>query len=86
MKCNINYLENNKDINYWCLSHKTKATAINNQKPSFCDCKYKNLYENITKMKKENIKDIKIIYPDLNKNSSVKVFINNQEFKGILSL
>ncbi len=86
MKCNIKHLENNNGLDYWCLSHKTKATAINEKEPIYCDCKYKEKYENIVEMKAKDIKNIKITYPNLKNNTNVNVFINNQEFNGILKL
>ncbi len=86
MKCNINHLKNNSGVDYWCLSHKTKATAINEKEPVCCDCKYKERYDHVLEMKLEDIKSIKIVYPNLNDNTDVKVYINNQEFKGILKL
>lgn len=86
MKCNIRHLEDNNGLDYWCLSHKTKATAVDGHKPTYCDCKYKERYENIVEMRIEDIKNIKIIYPNLNNNTNVNVFINEQEFDGILKL
>ena len=86
MECNIRYLEAKDGVEYWCLSHKTKATSINGKKPICCDCKYKEKYENIVEMKTEHIKSIKIVYPNLNKNTNVQVFINNQEFACILKI
>lgn len=86
MECNIRHIEDNSGLDYWCLSHKTKATIIDGKEPISCDCKYKERYENIVEMNPEDIKNIKIIYPNLNDNTNVKIFINNLEFNGILKL
>ncbi len=86
MKCNIKYIENNSGVDYWCLSHKTKATKQDLNEPIYCDCKYKEKYENIVEMNPTDIESIKIIYPNLNDNTNLKVFINNEEFNGILKL
>lgn len=86
MKCNIQYIKDNEGLNYWCLSHKTKATEVNGKKPIFCDCQYKNRYKNIVRMAPEEIKNIKLIYPDLKNNTNVKLFINNKEFNGTLKI
>lgn len=86
MKCNIRHIGNNKGIDYWCLSHKTKATKIDLNEPISCDCKYKERYKNIVEMQPKKIENITIIYPNLNNNTDIKVFINNQDFNGILKL
>ncbi len=86
MKCNIKHIEKNQGLEHWCLTHKTKATKSDLTEPITCDCQYKNLYENIVVMHPKKIDSIKIIYPNLNKSTDVKVFINNQEFTGILKL
>lgn len=86
MQCNIKYIEKNQGLDYWCLTHKAKATKTNLNAPITCDCQYKNLYENIVVMHPKEIDSIKIIYPNLNNSTDVKVFINNQEFNGILKL
>lgn len=86
MKCNIHYIPNNDGLNYWCLAHKTKGTETNGNAPIICDCKYKERYENIVEMKPTEIKSIKIVYPNLNENTNVYLYINNEEFKGILKL
>lgn len=86
MKCNIKHLEDNCGLDYWCLSHKTQAIMVNGQKPINCNCEYKERYENIVEMNPQDIKSICIIYPNLNNNTNVNVFINGQEFKGILKI
>lgn len=86
MDCKIEYLENNEGLQYWCLHHKTKATEIEGQAPAKCDCKYKERFNQIVEMLPEDIKSIRIIYPDLNKNTNLKIFINEEEFDGILKL
>lgn len=86
MQCNIKHIEKNQGLDYWCLTHKTKATKADLSAPISCDCKYKYLYENIVEMTPNEIETIKIIYPNLNNNTDIKVFINNQEFNGILKL
>ncbi len=86
MNCNIKYNKNNSGIEYWCLSHKTKATSINGKIPIFCDCQYKDRFINIVELRKEDIKSIKIIYSNLKNNTNVKLFINNQEFLGIVKI
>jgi len=107
MNCNIKYNKNNSGIEYWCLSHKTKATSINGKIPIFCDCQYKDrilkfmdlvayalnwvsvLATTIGVAKYFayiNIKSIKIIYSNLKNNTNVKLFINNQEFLGIVKI
>ncbi|MCI8272673.1 MAG: hypothetical protein HFJ55_01140 [Clostridia bacterium] len=86
MRCNIRYIEDNDGLDYWCLTHKAKANVIDGQRPSCCDCKYKERYKNIVEMEIEDIENIKIIYPNLNKNNNVKIYINGQEFNGIMKL
>lgn len=86
MKCNIKHIEKNEGVDYWCLSHKTKATSLDGKTPIYCDCEYKERYEKIVEMTPDEIESIKIIYPDLNKDTDVKVYINNKEFNGILKL
>lgn len=86
MKCNIKYIQNNSGLDYWCLSHKTKADKVNGEAPTTCLCKYKERYNNIKEISKEEIKSIKITYPNLNSNTDVKVYINDEEFNGILKI
>ena len=86
MNCKIKHLVDNSGLDYWCEVHKAKATKIGDNDPTTCDCTYKFLYENVQKRTRENIKSIKIVYPDLNKNTNVQVIINDKEFKGILKL
>lgn len=86
MKCNIKYIENNSGLDYWCLSHKTKATSISGEVPTSCDCKYKERYENLKEINPEEIKSIKIIYPNLIENPNVEVYINDKQFNGILKI
>lgn len=86
MKCDIHYISNNEGVPYWCLAHKTKGTEINGVAPTSCDCKYKERYENVVEMKPEEIESLQIMYPNLNENTNVFVFINGEEFKGILKL
>lgn len=86
MKCDIHYIQNNEGVPYWCLAHKTKGTEVDGNAPTICDCKYKERYENIVKMNSREIENIKIVYSNLNKNSNVSLFINGEEFKGILKL
>lgn len=86
MNCNIKYIENNDGLDYWCLTHKTKGTVVDSNIPTHCDCKYKERYENVVEMKPEEIESIKIIYPDLNKNTNVSLYINGEEFTGILKI
>ncbi len=85
MKCNIKYIDNNKDVSYWCLSHKSIARSQEGI-PTSCECKYKERYENIVKMEKQDINSIKIVYPDLKKDTNVKLYINDKEFNGILQI
>lgn len=86
MKCDVQYIPNNEGVPYWCLAHKTKGTESNGNAPTICDCKYKERYENIVGMKPNEIKSIRIIYPNLNENTNVSMYINEEEFKGILKL
>ena len=85
MKCNIDHIENNLGVDYWCLSHKTKASTIDGNIPTECECKYKERYENIVELQPQEITSIKITYPNLRENTDVKVFIE-EEFNGILKL
>lgn len=86
MDCKIEYRKNNDGLEYWCLQHKTKATGVDGNAPTKCDCQYKERYKQIVEMLPEDIESIKIIYPDLNKNTNLKIFINEQEFDGILKI
>ncbi len=86
MKCDIHYIPSNDGVPYWCLAHKTKGTEVDGVAPTICDCKYKERYENIVEMKPEEIKSLQIIYPNLNKSTNVAIFINGEEFHGILKL
>lgn len=86
MKCDIHYIPNNEGVPYWCHTHKTKGTKINEFAPTLCDCKYKERYENIEEMNPNDIKSIRIIYSNLNENTNISMFINDKEFKGILKI
>lgn len=47
MQCRIEHIPNNNGLEYWCLTHKTKATKKENKFPVECDCKYKERYNEI---------------------------------------
>lgn len=86
MTCNIKKNDKNNGLDYWCLTHKTKATENNGIAPTLCDCKYKERYENMLEMTPEEIKSLKIIYPNLNESTNVSIFMNGEECKGILKI
>lgn len=86
MQCRIEHIPNNSGVEYWCLTHKTKATKKENKFPVECDCKYKERYNEIVEMNHEDIKSIQIIYPNLNESTNVSLYINEKEFLGILKI
>ena len=86
MDCKIEYIAHNNGLEYWCLTHKTKAAKIGDNFPTECDCKYKERYNEIVEINPEDIKSIQIIYPNLNESTNVSLYINEKEFLGILKI
>lgn len=81
MNCNIKHIENNSGVEYWCVEHKTKGTIQDGVAPIECDCPYKERYEHVLEMPKQEIKSIRIVYPNLNENNNVSVYINEKSLK-----
>ena len=86
MQCNIHHLDNNRNIDYWCLAHKSLAVSENGQTPVTCTCRYKARYDQIVQMSPDEIQSLTIIYPDLNHDANVKIYLNQHEFNGTLKL
>lgn len=82
MKCNIKVIKDNEnEQRYWCQNHR--APANNNNE---CLSEVKDFYNNIITITKDEIKDIKVIYLNINKRLIPDVYINNKLINGIIKI
>lgn len=86
MKCDITYVGKKRTgkPQYYCTKHKEYASDKDGNKLNECLCNYKELFENPLDVQKTNIESIKIVYSNILKNTVPTVFINKEEFKGVL--
>ena len=85
MKCNIEEVIWNDERKYYCATHRSPAFDKDNNKLEQCLSKNKSAYDNIIEMKKEDIKEIVLIYPNLLESVKGKILINDREI-GILKI
>lgn len=85
MKCNIEEVIWNDERKYYCTTHRSPAFDKENNKLEKCLSKNKSAYDNIIEMKKEDIKEIVLIYPNLLESVKGKILINDREI-GILKI
>lgn len=86
MRCNIQYIgkQRNGVKKYWCSTHKSIASNNKGEELKECLCNYKEVYENILYINKQDIKSIKLVYDNILNSTNGKIYINNKEFKGVL--
>jgi len=88
MKCQINYIgkQRNGIPKYWCSIHKYIASDKQGNPLIKCLCPYKELFNNIIDVNKENLKSIKLIYNNIFTSKKPQIYVNNKEWKGVLKI
>ncbi len=86
MECNIKYVGKlrNGTPQYYCSTHKSFASDKKGNRLEECLCSNKEQYNNKLNLKETKIKEIKIIYHNILKNTTPKIYINDKEFDGVL--
>lgn len=86
MKCDIKYVGKKRTgvEQYYCTTHKEYASDKTGKMLDECLCNYKELFDKSINVRDVNIESIKIVYSNILDNTVPKVFINNEEFKGVL--
>lgn len=69
---------------YYCSTHKSFASDKKGNRLEECLCSNKEQYNNKLNLKETKIKEIKIIYHNILKNTTPKIYINDKEFDGVL--
>ncbi len=87
MKCNINYIGESESglKEYYCYTHKYMASDENGNKLEECLCPEKELFNNVLDLKNTQVSSLKIVYENLLDNKKPKIYINNEEFNGVLT-
>lgn len=85
-KCQIKYVGKLRTgvAQYYCSVHKSFAGDKLGNKLDECLCSNKELYDNVLDMKKVKVDEIKIIYSNILNNNVPKIYINGEEFVGVL--
>lgn len=88
MECSIHYVgkQRNGKAKYWCSIHKEKASDKEGNRLQTCLCEKKEDFAQGMELAKQEIKEIKIFFPNLFHSNQCEIRINQQLLNGVLKI